>query len=290
MAGDLDKQGSVPPIARTLDFYKVDASIITDGARHLLIKYAGIAREQVNDHVNAIRRKAFEIFPYPCIGMYRFLDLGLGESGIYDEIVQRLKGGDKFLDLGCCFGQEIRRLISDGVPAEYTYGSDLRREFVDLGYDLFQDRDREGEKINFLTANIFDDDSSLNELNGKISIVYTGSFFHLFNWSEQFDVAKRIVTILKPEPGVLLCGRQVGNTSPGEYAAGGYGGEKSRYRHDPKSWADFWDEVGEATNTKWKVDAVLDPFGVGFGDIEKTLTLARGEGGARRLRFVVRRV
>jgi 2-polyprenyl-3-methyl-5-hydroxy-6-metoxy-1,4-benzoquinol methylase len=141
-----DPQGGVPVHARTLDFYKVDASVIPDAARQLLVKYAGIPPEKVNDHVDVVRKKAFEIFPYPCIGMYRFLDLGLGQTGVYDDIVQRLKKGDKFLDLGCCFGQEIRQLISDGVPAENCYGSDLRQEFIDLGYDRVQDRDKEGRR------------------------------------------------------------------------------------------------------------------------------------------------
>ena len=37
---------------------------------------------------------------------------------VYDEVVSRLKKDSKLLDLGCCFGQDIRKLIHDGVPAE----------------------------------------------------------------------------------------------------------------------------------------------------------------------------
>jgi cyclopropane fatty-acyl-phospholipid synthase-like methyltransferase len=44
--------------------------------------------------------------------MYRFLDLSIMQTEVYQEVVERLKGGDKLLDLGCCFGQEIRQLVS----------------------------------------------------------------------------------------------------------------------------------------------------------------------------------
>jgi hypothetical protein len=57
------------------------------------------------------RAKAFSIFPYPCIGMYRFLDLSILSTDVYPEVLRRLKGGEKLLDLGCCFGQEIRQLV-----------------------------------------------------------------------------------------------------------------------------------------------------------------------------------
>jgi len=56
--------------------------------------------------------------PYPCIGAYRFLDLSIISSPQYDEILSRVKNGEKFLDLGCCFGQEIRQLVSADSTAE----------------------------------------------------------------------------------------------------------------------------------------------------------------------------
>jgi len=274
--------------ARDLEWYEVDASIIDEAARKLMIDYAGIAPNNVNEHVDAVRKKAFGIFPYPCIGMYRFLDLGILQSGVYEEIVERIKHGEKFLDLGCCFGQEIRQLLSDGVPASNCYGSDLRPEFIDLGYDLFQDRERAG--ITFLPGDVFDPKSDIARLNGSISIIYTGAFFHLFSRPEQLAIATRIVSLLKAESNVMVIGRQVGNTNPGNYTESGYEGEKERYRHSDKSWAELWDEVGEKTGTKWKTEAEIDEFGIGMGEMEKKLTERRKEGGARRLKFVVRRV
>ncbi|KIW06864.1 uncharacterized protein PV09_02540 [Verruconis gallopava] len=281
---------NLPTNARSLDFYGLDASSIPNSSKELLTTYAGIPPEEINQHVDTIREKAFRIFPYPCIGMYRFLNLGLPQSPVYEEVLERVRKGETFLDLGCCFGQEIRNLIVEGARPENCYGSDLRQEFIDLGFDLFQDRDRQGSKINWLVGNIFDDDSSLSSIKNQISIIYTGSFFHLFNWEEQFDIAKRVVSLLKPEPGVLICGRQVGNENPGLYTSSGYTGERQRYRHNIKSWTEFWDEVGEATGTNWKVDAELNPFGGGFGSSEQKLVNFRREDGAKILKFVIRRV
>lgn len=50
-------------------------------------------------------------FPYPCIGMFRFLDLSIPSSPYYNEVIERLRAGEIFLDLGCCFGQELRQLV-----------------------------------------------------------------------------------------------------------------------------------------------------------------------------------
>jgi SAM-dependent methyltransferase len=133
----------------------------------------------------------------------------------YAEILGRLKGGEeKFLDLGCCFGQEIRRLVYDGAPSENLTGSDLRPEFFELGYELF--KDRETLKSSFIAADIFDTKSELKSLYGTIGVLYAGSFLHLFGWEKQVVIAKRMVELLKPVPGSVVLGRQVGDLVPGE--------------------------------------------------------------------------
>lgn len=88
----------------------------------------------------------------------------------------------------------------------------------------------------------------------------------------------------------MLVGRQLGNTSPGEYEQSGYGGETARFRHNAESWGELWEEVGKKTGSQWKVEAKLDEFGLGNHELEKKLTERRKEDGARGLTFVVRRV
>lgn len=66
----------------------------------------------------AQRDQAWQIAPYPCIGGWMFLQLNMSLSPVYDEVLCRLKKGEKLLDLGCCFGQDIRKLVHDGAPSE----------------------------------------------------------------------------------------------------------------------------------------------------------------------------
>ncbi len=43
--------------------------------------------------------------------MYRFLNFGLPSTSVYGEVLERVKQGQSLLDLGCCFSQELRRLV-----------------------------------------------------------------------------------------------------------------------------------------------------------------------------------
>ena len=203
----------------------------------------------------AQRDRAWNVWPYPCIGLFRFLDLGISSTPSYAEIIERLKRGETLLDLGCCFGQEIRKLVSDGAPSEHTYGADLHGEFIDAGYELFQDKGK--LKTKFMTADILDRTSEFNTLDGKLDMIWAGSFFHLFGWDDQIKVAKRLVELLKPRKGSVVFGRQAGNIEPGEMPhqanAGG-----TMFRHDATSFEKLWKEVGAQTGTTWHVKARLD--------------------------------
>lgn len=195
-----------------------------------------------------------------------------------------MKSGDqKYLDLGCCFGQDIRRLVKDGAPSENCYGSDLRLEFMELGYQLFLDR--ETLKTRFVPGDVFDPNSSLTELEGQIDIMHTAAFFHLFSLEQQKQIARRAVRILKPQAGSLLVGRQVGNVKGGEFPHR-TNPDQTMYRHDPETWTRMWQEIGEETSTKWDVQAELLEWP---GAIDQTGPAWQHEG-ARRLQFSVRRM
>ncbi|KAF2470122.1 uncharacterized protein BDR25DRAFT_304076 [Lindgomyces ingoldianus] len=257
---------------------------IKPDARDLFENYCKIPSEDVVPHIKQIRDKAFKVYPYPCLGHWGFLDLSISQSPKYDEILQRVKNGDNYLDLGCCFGQDIRKLVHDGAPSEHTFGSDLQKDFMDLGYDLFLDKST--LKTTFIPANIFEEGTGLMQLVSKIDIVHAASFFHLFDWPEQVQIAKRLVTILKAKPGSLVVGRQIGHTDSGELARQ-IESSKSRFRHNEASFARMWKEVGEATGTDWLVDAHLEAEDLGKKSNFKYNFIPAG---TRWLRFTVCRL
>ena len=225
--------------------------------------------------------------------MFQFLDLSLVKMPIYPEVLSRVQNGAKFLDLGCCLGQEIRQLVLDGAPSTNTYGSDLYPGFFTVGYDLFSDNS-DTLHTTFIAADIFDESSELvRTLAGKMDIIYTGAFFHLFNLGEQEKVAERVIQLLTLEKGTMVIGRQTGSDEPGEFFRAGDKEKngRSHYRHSPQTWTDLWDRVGQKTGTKWEVQADLGgaeytlakPEGKKAEEIERKMS---SEG----LRFVVRRV
>ncbi|GKZ25563.1 hypothetical protein AbraIFM66951_001335 [Aspergillus brasiliensis] len=243
---------------RQYSWYEPDLAQVTEPARTILAEYSKIPEEKIIDHVKQVRDRAFAVFPYPCIGSFRFLDISIYNSSAYDEIISRLKNtSDIYLDLGCAMGQDIRHLVHQGAPQSQIYGSDLHPDFIELGYDLFADRDTLA--CEFITGDIFDDRSELlQRLSGKVDMINAASFFHLFDWDTQVKLAKRVITLLKPKPGSIVVGRHVGDYNPGELEASELGSKI--WRHDLGSWRRLWEQVGRETGSEWIVDVTAEEW------------------------------
>jgi len=249
-------------------------SKLGDPARRLLETYSDIPSDEVEKHVYAIvclpslcvcrtltpatqRDEGWKVWPYPCIGQFRFLDLSISHSPYYPTILERIKAGENFLDLGCCFGQDLRKLAADGAPSEHLYGSDLRPEFFDLGYKLFRDKDT--LKSKFFVGDVFDPSSPLSELDGKIDIIYAASFLHLFGYDDQIRVCKRIVKLLKEKKNSVVLGRQVGSSNAGNQTPSN-DPTRTRWRHNEETFKKMWEEVGKLTESTWRVEVSSEPW------------------------------
>jgi SAM-dependent methyltransferase len=248
-------------------------SQISQESRSLLENYSGLSPGDVFKHVVEVRDEAWKIFPYPCIGQFRFLEAGLTDCEEYGEVIERLQKGQKLLDMACCFGQTIRHLVADGAPSENIYGCDLQSDFIELGYKLFQDRDKIRAK--FLIADIFDASSPLKDHERTFDIVYTGSFFHLWGLQKQKEVSKAVALLLCPRSGSMIIGRQIGALEAAEKSSA----TGTMFRHNPESLKTLWKEIGDDLGMKFTVEAHL-----------KALNDHHFEGGdTRRIYFSIRR-
>lgn len=193
------------------------------------------------------RERAWAVFPYGAIGSFEFLDM---DPTIHDpafaSVAERLRASentDVFLDVGCCLGQIIRYLVAQGVSGERLFGTDLQSRFIDLGYDLF--RDKKFITAEFVCGDMLDDDARLEQLNGKVDIIYAESFFHLFEYYDQKKAAKRMVGFFKKDSrDPIIFGRNGGKKIPGW----------EKYILDGDGFGRLWQEVGQETATSWSTE------------------------------------
>lgn len=192
-------------------------------------------------------------------------------------MVRRLKQGAKYLDIGCCLGQDIRKLVMDGAPPENLYGAELHAPFIDLSYDLFRDR---GLAATFMEADalVLSEDSPLSKLKGVVDFVHLGMVLHVFGLEKQRTLLENCVSLLRPERGSVILGTAVGAVE-GTQAPTGF------YLQSDETFRALWAEISERTGVKFDCRASLDN---GLAILE-----ARDKSsfdGARRLRFEVERL
>ncbi|EXJ87858.1 hypothetical protein A1O1_04785 [Capronia coronata CBS 617.96] len=293
-AAAASSSSSQPTTSTRIELYQPTLKTVPAAISALLAEYSGIPPEAQKAHITAVRDRAYATHPYPCLGRWRFLELDLASHPLYHgEILaalakRRLQPETKahvvvdvtdtdnnnindwiFLDLGCCLGQDLRKLIYDGADIRRLYGADLTPAFVEIGYALFRDEDRFPRAQHFITpADVFDfsEDSELSRrCDGRVGILHCCAVFHLFGLELQKVVARRCLKLVdrgkkeatekkteeKPtttttttttttststssgisDKRVLICGAQTANVRAGEYPRGRAGADgQVRYR------------------------------------------------------------
>ncbi|KAL7628304.1 hypothetical protein AAE478_002504 [Parahypoxylon ruwenzoriense] len=234
----------------------------------LLSRYSNIPAEAQIAHVLRLRDEAYARFPYPCIGAFRFLEFDLAAHFGYEaHVLAPLRREDAdapeplFLDVGTCFGQDVRRLAFDGVPARRLWASDIEAELVDLGFRMFNDADRLPRSHFLCPGNLLVDSpgDKLRELDGRVTILHLTAVFHLFSLEDQKVAADRCLRLLRKDTGgpVLLLGGQVGSLVAGSFVSQNISGVYThKYWHNEQSWRDLWQEVVQREEWKDKVKKV----------------------------------
>lgn len=179
-------------------------------------------------------------------------------------VLPRLKSGDSLLDLGACMGQDLRKCVFDGAPANRLYASDLFSEYEDLSYELWRDRDT-FPAHHFLPDDVLADNdrfmqgSLMTKLGpGQTDIIVINMFLHLFDYQNQLRVATRILRLLSHRPGSIVLGSQAGVVNPVEqplkppFDKTKDGKLRTIFRHSTASFIKLWDDAGRVSGVPLK--------------------------------------
>ncbi|KAJ3892978.1 hypothetical protein GG344DRAFT_44267 [Lentinula edodes] len=242
----------------------------------LLQTLTGIASgKELEEHISVVQNKANRIHNYPCIGLFTFTKFSIKLSPNYQQVLSLIRSRKDalFLDVGCCVGNALRKVVADGWPAGNTIGIDLHKEFWDIGHELFRSTS-DSFPAGFIGGDIFDDtilapidDSDtipnlnletvdlhhltfLTPLRRRVSAIYACNVFHLFTVEKQSELAKRLAYLLMRKPGSVIFGSH--GVVPAQRAAKDVGPNSF---HSAKSFAEMWSEVFEAGSVEisWKI-------------------------------------
>ncbi|EGN91680.1 hypothetical protein SERLA73DRAFT_118302 [Serpula lacrymans var. lacrymans S7.3] len=232
--------------------------------------------ETLKRHILAVQAEAYKVHPYTCIRILSFTQTLISKIPPYDHLLKlgRERKDAIFIDVGCCFGADLRRAVADGYPVENVLGTDLHPEFWKLGYELFNSP-HESFPVPFVAGDVLNPShlqvvppfydavktpvpdlkslTSLNPLHGHVSAIHTSSFFHLFTEEQQLAIARGLASLLSPQPGSMIFGFHVGKPEKGilDRARLSY----DMFCHCPESWTAMWDEIFEKGTVR--VDAKL---------------------------------
>ena len=174
----------------------------------LLVEYSGIPKDRVIDHIEQIRSQGWSVETYPCIGMYVFIELSMSQHPAYAKILESLRSDledTTLLDLGCCLGQDLRKLVHDGASGRRLIGYDIEPRFFSVGYEAFRDNSRLQAQFisgNFLeqaelaTSGKSDGKEASNPspeqiLGPRYDFIHAADVFHLWSWEKQVQVSRK---------------------------------------------------------------------------------------------------
>jgi len=168
-------------------------------------------------------------------------------------------------------GTDVREFIIDGGGAggsNKVVAVDLQQDFIDLGQQLYKGPT---PGIEFRVANLLDPkDTRVDDLKGKVTLLYTGAVFHLFEEHEQRLLAEKINSLFAKTGEVVAFGTHRGHKVAGRLtgSSGSWMGLKA-FAHDPQSWKRMWTEVLGEDVKNWALNAKLKSHWTDAEDVDE---------------------
>lgn len=248
--------------------------------------------EALRSHVlDFWRKNKAKYHTYCCIQQLHFLSPRLPSHPHYPDFLRVMTASSsanntagtplprrQMIELGCCFGTDLRYLISQGIAPDCIVATDLHRGYYDLGKELYgfpSPTAIANEKKLDLVRTAFGDMAAIDDqdqdafdvsaLGFQSYFDYASCFaiFHVLSADQTTRFLERVWRILKP--GGILFGWCVGAMEPCHWARTP-NGDAPRFLHNAESLKAVMLEVGfsavetefirrdAAPRTEWGVD------------------------------------
>ncbi|KAL0095593.1 hypothetical protein J3Q64DRAFT_1828417 [Phycomyces blakesleeanus] len=203
------------------------ASVIGDSIIRFYADYVGIKdRNELTTHLKRVQALLNENNQtYRCIDEFKFAYSRMCDRFFYPGLIEIGKTSSPLLiDLGCCAGVDLRKLMLDGYPVKSLVGVDLSARYIECGYELCRDKDK--LPIRFLAGDIFDEsflslhgqnNNNLNIYRHKASVVHAGSLIHLFHSTQRISQFLQRVCCMLLKGGLFVGAHVASNRTTSVY-------------------------------------------------------------------------
>jgi len=225
------------------------------------------SEKELMEKLRTARTKATTIYPYLCIRRFAFAWPRLSMTPVYPLLKNKgVKNFDvdfkdlRVMDIGTCIGQDLRKMIVDGVRKENVLGVDLQAGFFDVGFGLFEDQ--ESMQNHFAQADVFDPEFKQRPrvkefydfTHGGPDLISLCAVIHLFNQDKQVELIRSVTKLFDPKRGGLLVGTTSGAGTEMPFSIQA----DSRYMHTDWSLQRLFQEHGYTDITVISVDSGSD--------------------------------
>ncbi|KIL67227.1 hypothetical protein M378DRAFT_73824 [Amanita muscaria Koide BX008] len=212
---------------------------------------------ELKKHILTVQARAYEVFPYPCIGLFLFTKLGILRSPFYERALQIAKEHKDpiLLDVGCNCDRVLTSISSSMSRCVIIYASNSRvLETVDFGYDGIASINQHLLYPFVLIISLIHRDvagscpcSHSSSIDNFCSIS-CGLPLHgaeadaqMKSQDRPLEAGRRLASLLSPDPGSIIFGGHGGLPVKGNRTHHLLGSERTMFCHSPESWRDFWD-------------------------------------------------
>ncbi|KAJ3090044.1 hypothetical protein HK100_007571, partial [Physocladia obscura] len=188
---------------------------------------------------------------YKCIEARRFVIPKVQTHPVYAEIRARFTEPDfRLLELGCCYGTDARKMLSDGLPPPHLTVSDLHGAYFDIGNTVLYADSDPLEHVGTWFGDLAAQDAAPAHFRNAFTVVSAQMILHVFSAQQCRDFLGTVLGVLKPGDGAVLFGTCVGAVgNPGEWGVVPTKGlparvEATRFWHSAESLRALLEEIG----------------------------------------------